>query len=291
MRQLIVLNIWVLCLLASFADGQNFLTVKIFPTSKYNCINTPITFASIVNDAQLGTPETLFPTTYTWSVVSSNGMTQISNVNSPTISITFSSAVTFSLFLKVDKGESSALTYTVISIGNIPKASFNATFLDVGYPNRLQLTGYSTFGLVNHWMFSDTPIIDSTANTIKSYTASGQYSVMLVTIGRTGCRDTSRYNFYLVDSSGITMPNVFTPNNDGANDIYKPIARGISKLSAKVYNRNAVLIQSWDTVNGFWDGYTNSGEPCSDGEYFIILNATGFDGKTYQLQSHISLIR
>jgi gliding motility-associated-like protein len=273
------------------ADGQNLLSIKIFPTSKLNCVNSPITFGSIVNDVFPGTPETLFPTTYTWSVLPANGIAHISDIHSPTLSLTFSTAITCSVFLKIGKGENGAITFTNISVGFVPKASFNATFLNVGYPNQLQLTSFSTNSLVNNWHFSDTPTIDTTANTIKSYSASGSYSVMLVTFGQTGCSDTVRYNFYLVDSSGITLPNIFTPNNDNINDIYKPIAKGISKLSAKIYNRYAVLIHNWDSVNGFWDGQTNSGEPCSDGEYFIILNATGFDGKTYQLHSHITLIR
>ena len=291
MRHVIFITIWAFSLVLSYAKAQNLLSVKIIPISKYNCVNYPISFGSQVNDNFPGTPETLFPTTYTWSVLPANGLVQISDLHSPTISLTYSAAVNFSLFLKVNKGESNALTYSVVSLGVVPKASFNATFLNVGYPNQLQLTNYSSYNFQNHWIYSDISIIDTTVNTVKSYTAPGNYSLMLVVYGKTGCRDTSHYDFNLADSSSITLPNIFTPNNDGINDVYKPIANGISKLSAKVYNRYAVLVHQWDAPNGFWDGYTNSGEPCSDGEYFIILNATGFDGKTYQLSSHINLIR
>ena len=290
MQKGFTLKFLFVCLLAFTSKAQTFPIVSINSTTKYNCINTPISFASRIvenNPVREDAP----PYLYNWSILPSTGLIQSTSLTAPNITFSFSLATTFTLTLKVNKGEFTIITTTVISIGGIPKASFNATFDNAGYPSQLILTGYSTNSVTNHWQYSDTPKIDSTVNTLKTYTASGNYSVMLVTIGKQGCRDTARYNFYIVDSSGVTLPNFFSPNNDDVNDVYRPIVRGITKLSAKIYNRNAVLIHFWDRPDGFWDGNTNSGEPCTDGEYFIILNATGFDGRTYQLQSHITLVR
>ncbi len=283
---LAIIFMWVLS-----SHAQEMPALRIFATTKQYCINKPINFASLVLDNTPVTPETTYPVVYEWSIFPEKGLVSLPSLNSSTISLTFSAAATVTLSLRIKIGEFSTNTSTVITVASIPKASFNATFSDVGYPNQLILTSYSTNSVVNHWIFSDTNIIDSTANTVKSYTSSGSYSVMLVTVGGQGCRDTARYNFYLVDSSGITLPNVFSPNADGVNDVYKPIARGIQLMSAKIYNRNAVLINYWDSPEGFWDGYTNSGEHCTEGVYFIILNATGFDGKTYSLSGYINLVR
>jgi hypothetical protein len=66
---------------------------------------------------------------------------------------------------------------------------------------------------------------------------------------------------------------------------------GISSLKARVLNRDGQLVCSWDKVNGFWDGHSTSGEDCSEGEYFIVVEATGFDGQTYKLKRVITLAR
>jgi len=160
-----------------------------------------------------------------------------------------------------------------------------------GHPNQLSLTNYSTNSLKNYWIYSGDGLKDSSAFVIKDYPSSGSYTVTLAALGKNDCNDTLSYAFRISDSSGVTLPNVFTPNEDGVNDIYKPVTKGITVLNAYVYNRYGTLITSWDRVNGFWDGSTTSGLECGTGEYFIILEATGFDGKSYKLKSSITLIR
>lgn len=272
--------------------GQTIPYIKINPLVKSSCVNQPLSYSSIVVYADPNAPENIFfPTTYTWSIIPNNSSTKLSNINAPNITITSSVITTFTLVLEVERGDFSALTSSVITISDYPKASFNASFNQIGFPNQLNLTNYSTNNISNLWIYSDTPKVDSSFNAVKNYTTSGNYTVTLISIAKQGCSDTASYSFFIPDSSNVILPNVFSPNNDNINDIYKPITKGISSLSAKIFNRNAVLINAWEGDGGFWDGYTNSGEPCASGEYFIILNATGFDGKTYKLQSHITLLR
>lgn len=89
--------------------------------------------------------------------------------------------------------------------------------------------------------------------------------------------------------SGIVLPNVFTPNFDSINDVFKPRLDEITQLSFNIYNRWGNLIFETDKVNGFWDGRTTSGEPCPDGVYFCTLTATGIDNKTYKLSGFVQL--
>lgn len=89
--------------------------------------------------------------------------------------------------------------------------------------------------------------------------------------------------------SNIILPNVFTPNADSINDIFKPYTDEISELSFSIYNRYGNLIFETNRVNGFWDGRTTSGEPCNDGVYFCVLNATGIDGKKYKEKTFVQI--
>lgn len=89
--------------------------------------------------------------------------------------------------------------------------------------------------------------------------------------------------------SNIVMPNVFTPNFDSINDVFKPYLDEIVELNYSIFNRYGNVIFETTRLNGFWDGRTTSGEPCKDGVYFCILNATGIDGKKYKEKTFVQL--
>ena len=89
--------------------------------------------------------------------------------------------------------------------------------------------------------------------------------------------------------SHIILPNVFTPNFDSINDVFKPTLDEITELSFSIFNRYGNLIFETTRVNGFWDGRTTSGDPCSDGVYFCVLNGTGIEGKKYKEKTFVQL--
>jgi gliding motility-associated-like protein len=89
--------------------------------------------------------------------------------------------------------------------------------------------------------------------------------------------------------SGIVMPNVFTPNYDSINDVFKPLLDEITEMEFTIFNRYGNLIFETNRLHGFWDGRTTSGEACTDGVYFCILSATGVDGKKYKEKTFVQL--
>src|SRR5690606_14984248 len=151
-------------------------------------------------------------------------------------------------------------------------------------------TNYSSNYNALVWRFSDGGT-DSSLHLNKNITGSGPHEVDLIAFGVNGCNDTSRYAFFVDNSSEITLPNIFTPNNDGVNDVDRPAIKGISQPKAMVFSREQLMVHSWEKVNGFWDGRTTSGEPCADGVYFIAVEATGFDQKKYSINGTITLLR
>lgn len=89
--------------------------------------------------------------------------------------------------------------------------------------------------------------------------------------------------------SNIILPNVFTPNFDSINDVFKPYLDEITEVNFSIFNRYGNVIFETTRLNGFWDGRTTGGEPCTDGVYFCILNATGIDGKKYKEKTFVQL--
>lgn len=89
--------------------------------------------------------------------------------------------------------------------------------------------------------------------------------------------------------SHIIVPNVFTPNYDSVNDVFRPYLDEITEVQYSIYNRYGNLIFETKKLNGFWDGRTTSGEPCTDGVYYCVLTAVGIDGKKYKEKSFVQL--
>ena len=93
------------------------------------------------------------------------------------------------------------------------------------------------------------------------------------------------------EPSDIIIPNVFTPNGDGSNDMFTVEGTNLVSVNCVIYNRWGQLMYSWDNVKGAWDGRTLSGSIVPDGTYFYIVKAKGNDGTEYFKKGGFSLIR
>ncbi|MBN2681703.1 MAG: gliding motility-associated C-terminal domain-containing protein [Bacteroidales bacterium] len=70
------------------------------------------------------------------------------------------------------------------------------------------------------------------------------------------------------------LPNVFTPNGDGINDLYQPGPyRFVEKVDMKIFNRWGILVYETDNPDINWDGrYMENGKMCTTGVYFYICD-------------------
>jgi gliding motility-associated-like protein len=93
------------------------------------------------------------------------------------------------------------------------------------------------------------------------------------------------------DPSVLIVPNVFTPNGDGMNDIFTITSSKIISLNCEVYNRWGQKLYYWEGVKGFWDGRTTAGVEVPDGTYFYLLNAEDVTGESHFKKGSFSLIR
>lgn len=87
---------------------------------------------------------------------------------------------------------------------------------------------------------------------------------------------TSPLNTQCVDNCPIyELPNVFTPNGDGKNDIFTPLAtfRFIQGIDINIYNRWGQVVYHTTDPYINWNGNVdNSGGACPDGVYYYICN-------------------
>jgi gliding motility-associated-like protein len=106
-----------------------------------------------------------------------------------------------------------------------------------------------------------------------------------------GCTDTASVNVKIFKGSNIYVPTGFTPNNDGRNDILKPMYIGIKSVSYfTIYNRWGQKVFSTSDLNKGWDGTLN-GRKSETESFAWILKATDLIGKIYFLKGAVTLIR
>jgi gliding motility-associated-like protein len=87
------------------------------------------------------------------------------------------------------------------------------------------------------------------------------------------------------------VPDAFTPNGDGINDIFRPIPIGIKQLNYfKIYNRLGQLVYSTAVQKQGWDG-TMKGEPQPGGVYVWIAEGVDYLGKKLVRKGSVTLIR
>lgn len=87
------------------------------------------------------------------------------------------------------------------------------------------------------------------------------------------------------------MPNVFTPNNDGINDIFKPVVfKGMKAGKLAILNRWGTVLFEIDDLTQGWNGmYEN--KPVSEGVYFWKAEYTSIFDETQTEYGFFSVVR
>jgi gliding motility-associated-like protein len=91
-------------------------------------------------------------------------------------------------------------------------------------------------------------------------------------------------------SPNIFVPNAFTPNGDGENDVVLVRGGGISDLTFSIFNRWGEEVFTTDDQSLGWDG-TYKGDPAEPAVFVYQLRAVCDDGDTYFEKGNITLIR
>lgn len=88
----------------------------------------------------------------------------------------------------------------------------------------------------------------------------------------------------------LFIPNAFSPNGDGHNDVFAPVTNGhFNNFKMDIFNRWGQRIFSANRMEG-WDGYHN-GKPADAGTYYYHIIADCLEGKELKKKGELVLIR
>jgi gliding motility-associated-like protein len=105
-----------------------------------------------------------------------------------------------------------------------------------------------------------------------------------------GCQATDSVFVEVDPSSSLYIPNIFSPNDDGNNDIYLVRGKGVSQFLLQIYNRWGQLVFESNDIENGWDG-TKDGNPFNQGVFVYKITATMSSGKKINETGNITLLR
>lgn len=105
----------------------------------------------------------------------------------------------------------------------------------------------------------------------------GAYPVRLTITDDHGCVGAASTTLIVLDDSLPEMPNVFSPNADGRNDVFAPLGGWNGAGELRIYNRWGQLLHETDAPGSGWDGRVN-GLQVPDGTYYYELTVHGASG-------------
>lgn len=198
-------------------------------------------------------------------------------------------------------------TYTVIGTNavngctatasqTVSHETINASFIADTHQGLMPLplsftnTSINPTGTTYIWDLGNSTIGSSSVITT-TYNTQGVYPVFL-TATKGFCQDTA-VQFIKVDLISIfKIPNVFTPNGDGVNDLFLLDATNMGEITMTIFDRWGLkMLESTDVGKMIWDGKTKGGHLVADGTYFYVIKATGLDGALYDLKGTINVFK
>ena len=244
------------------------------------------------------------PFTFTYSI---DGVTQTSITTdlNPYIIYTNQSGV-YSLESFSDALETGSISGSaLIVVNDAPEAIFSSSSdtLSILYPT-IQLTDQS-IGYITSWAwdFGDNSPIENIPNPVHNYNDEyGIYQISLLVEDNNGCTDTSIRQVWVTDEYWMYIPNSFSPDYDGVNDLFCIYYNGVrtETFLFNIYDRFSSLVYSTDNINDLecllntngWNGkHQKDGTPLPTGTYIYEIYLQDFEGWKHKEYGQIFIVR
>lgn len=224
------------------------------------------------------------PYTYTWK--NNTGVTISTQESQTGAMIRGMEAGDYTLRLTSSAGCDTTISLTVHSYPEVT-IEVEPDIVTIPYGDSIQL--HATGADYYHWWPSGTVSNDTISDPFVRPLSPLVYTVLGLNLY--GCRDTATVQVNIDYRMPDFIPNAFSPNGDGKNDVFRIEQIRYQKLvQFRVFNRwGQQLFETIDGTNG-WDG-THNGMPCDVDTYYYIISLNHPDGTTKTYKGDIILVR
>ncbi len=191
----------------------------------------------------------------------------------------------YSILIKDAAGCTGTTTGTVTVAPPVQAFAGNDTIAVAGVPH--QLTGSGGVGYV--WSPSGNLNNPFTATPLATITGDTRFYLQVTDFA--GCigRDTILLKVY--NGPTYYVPNAFSPNGDGLNDIFRPIPVGISNTQFfRIFNRYGELVFQTNQWLKGWDG-TYKGKQQPIGAYIWMIRGIDRNGKIVEMKGTVMMVQ
>ena len=160
---------------------------------------------------------------------------------------------------------------SLITITPNPVAAFIPAGATIQLPvDTITLYNVSSNATTYTWNFGQATGTQD-VNPLLTFTQSGVYPIVLIATTGGGCTDSVEHNILVLPPVAFFVPNVFTPNGDGHNDLfYVEAQEGITVYRFAIFDRWGEKVHDGAYP---WDG-TFKGKPCPEGVYVYEVTLT-----------------
>jgi gliding motility-associated-like protein len=185
---------------------------------------------------------------------------------------------------------------SLVSVYASPSAGFAYDPLDATMINpQITFADQSQGG--NQWLwYFGTGDTSTFQNPTYVYADTGMFNVMQVVYNGDGCTDTAYINVSIEEDAALYIPNAFTPDGDGMNDLFLPVGIGVEgeEYEFWIFDRWGNLIFHSTTWGEGWDGKVQggTGEIAQQDVYVWKLQYRSVTKKQLrEYMGHVSLVK
>ncbi|MFN8285544.1 MAG: PKD domain-containing protein [Chitinophagales bacterium] len=239
------------------------------------CLGSPVQFTNLSNPAAQ----------FFWSFGDNSSSTQYSPTHNYAVNNIYSVRLVI-----VDSGTCDVRDTLVkeVTVYAQPQAAFITQGDTFKFENPVDFINKSLFYDYLLWNFGDGDS-SSEENPTHAYETIYGMTVCLRAYNDV-CADTFCKNIFISYDGLLGVPNAFSPNGDGINDVIKIEGRGIVELSFRIFNRWGEKVFETNDKNIGWDGYYK-GVLQEMEVYTYAVEATLINGQTVPLKGNITLVR
>lgn len=250
----------------------------------------PPTAAFTVNDSTICegacvtiTNSSTSATTYAWAFP---GGTPATSTSASPGTVCYSTAGSYTIQLIVSNSNGVDTVSHSVTVGALPTVTASAdTTINSG--QTVPITALGSGGGTYSW----SPSTGLSCTNCQSPNASPQITIQYtVTYTENGCSVTDDVIVTVIIVEGIGIPNAFSPNGDGENDVLSVLGSGIVSMHLVIYNRYGQKVFESSSQSYGWDG-KHDGKDANTGVFGYFLEYTLISGKSEMKKGNITLIR
>ncbi|MBS1650976.1 MAG: gliding motility-associated C-terminal domain-containing protein [Bacteroidetes bacterium] len=265
-------------------------SIVLTPSARQGCAPMQINY-SIASNAAL-TPVVNYWTDY--------GNGNISTANSANILYATPGTYSVHIIATSDHGcRSDSLFNPYINVYQKPVADFipNPQSTSILFPN-VEFSNNSTGASTYFWDFGDLQSGNfNNSNAINpnhAYQNAGTYYVNLVVTSLNGCKDTVQKPVEILPDVSVYIPNAFTPDGNGKNDVFMPYGVGISQdnYEMNIFDRWGELIFTSNNLSKGWNGKMNGTDTFAKEDVYVYkIKLSDIKGNKKYYVGHVTLLK